>query len=69
MEKGVRVGAPNAFLHLRVAEAYTKVGRNDDARQEIKKLLSMTPDPNYQPAYKEASAGAQKLLDQIDHGA
>jgi hypothetical protein len=30
--------------------------------------LSMTPDQNYQPEYKEASAAAQKLLDQIDHG-
>jgi len=61
-------GEPNAFFHLHLAEAYKKVGRNDDARKEIKKILSMTPDPNYQPEYKEASAAAQKLLDQIDHG-
>jgi hypothetical protein len=27
----------------------------------------MTPDPNYLPEYKEASGGAQKLLDQINH--
>jgi tetratricopeptide (TPR) repeat protein len=68
MEKGLRFGEPNAFLHLHLAEAYKKVGRNDDARREIKKILSMTPDPNYLPEYKEASAAAQKLLDQIDHG-
>src|SRR6185503_2321176 len=68
MEKGQRFGEPNAFLHLHLAEAYSKVGRNDDARKEIKKILSMTPDPNYVPEYKEASAAAQKLLDQIDHG-
>ena len=68
MEKGLPFGEPNAFLHLHLAEAYKKVGRNDDARKEIKKILSMTPDPNYQPEYKEASAAAQKLLDQIDHG-
>lgn len=68
MEKGLRFGEPNAFLHLHLAEAYKKVGRNDDARKEIKKILSMTPDANYQPEYKEASAAAQKLLDQIDHG-
>ena len=68
MEKGLRFGDPNAFLHLHLAEAYKKVGRNDDARREIKKILSMTPDPNYLPEYKEASAAAQKLLDQIDHG-
>ena len=68
MEKGLRFGEPNAFLHLHLSEAYKKVGRNDDARREIKKILSMTPDPNYLPEYKEASAAAQKLLDQIDHG-
>jgi hypothetical protein len=44
------------------------VGRNDDARRELKKILSMTPDPNYLPEYNEASAAAQKLLDQMDHG-
>ena len=68
MEKGLRFGEPNAFLHLHLAEAYKKVGRNDDARRELKKILSMTPDPNYLPEYKEASASAQKLLDQIDRG-
>ena len=67
MEKGLRFGEPNAFLHLHLAEAYKKVGRNDDARRELKKILSMTPDPNYLPEYKEASANAQKLLDQIEH--
>jgi Tfp pilus assembly protein PilF len=67
MEKGLPFGAPNAFLHLHLAEAYKKVGRNDDARREVKKILAMTPDPNYLPEYKEASADAQKLLDQIDH--
>ena len=65
MEQGLRFGEPNAFLHLHLAEAYRKVGRNDDARRELKKILSMTPDPNYLPEYKEASADAQKLLDQI----
>jgi len=67
MEQGLRFGEANAFLHLHLAEAYRKVGRNDDARKELKKILSMTADPNYLPEYKEASADAQKLLDQIDH--
>ena len=29
MEKGLRFGEPNAFLHLHLAEAYMKVGRNE----------------------------------------
>jgi len=68
MEKGLRFGEPNAFLHLHLAEAYKKVGRTDDARGELKKILSMNPDPKYLPEHKEASNDAQKLLNQIDHG-
>jgi tetratricopeptide (TPR) repeat protein len=68
MERGLRFGEPNAFLHLHLAEAYKKVGRNDDARKELKKILSMNPDPKYLPEQKEASRDAQKILDQIDHG-
>jgi tetratricopeptide (TPR) repeat protein len=66
MEQGLRFGEPNAFLHLHLAEAYKKVGRNDDARRELKKILAMNPDPAYAPEYKEASGDAQKLLDEID---
>lgn len=68
MEQGLRFGEPNAFLHLHLAEAYIKVGRNDDARRELKKILSMPPDPNYLPEYKEATTAAQTLLAQLNHG-
>lgn len=67
MEKGLRFGEPNAILHLHLAEAYRKVGRNEDARREINKILAMTPDPDYLPEYREASAGAQKLLGEMGH--
>lgn len=67
MEKGLRFGEPNAFLHLHLAEAYQKVGRDDDARKQLNTILSMTPDQNYLPEYKEASNAARQLLDQIDH--
>jgi hypothetical protein len=62
--RALRFGEPNALLHLHLAEAYKKVGRNDEARRELKKILSMNPDPNYLPEYKEASNAAQKLLGQ-----
>ena len=64
--EGFTFGEPNAFLHLHLAEAYKKVGRNNDARRELKKILDMTPEQSYLPEYKAASADAQKLLDQID---
>jgi Tfp pilus assembly protein PilF len=67
MEKGLRFGEPNAFLHLHLAEAYAKVGRSEDARKQVNTILSMKPDPNYLPEYKEAANDAQKILDQINH--
>lgn len=69
MEKGLRFGEPNAFLHLHLAEAYAKVGRNNDARKQLNTILAMKPDQNYLPEYKEAANDAHKLLDQIDHAA
>jgi tetratricopeptide (TPR) repeat protein len=66
MEKGLRFGEPNAFLHLHLAEAYVKVGRTEDARKQLNTILSMTPDQYYLPEYKEASNAARQLLDHID---
>jgi len=66
MEKGLRFGEPNAFLHLHLAEAYKKLGRSEDARKQVNTILSMKPDPNYLPEYKEASTQAQQMLNQID---
>jgi len=67
LEKGLRFGQPNAFLHLHLAEAYKKVGRDEDARKELNTILAMKPDQDYMPEYKEASTNAQKLLSEIDH--
>jgi Tfp pilus assembly protein PilF len=63
MEKGLRFGEGNAFLHLHLAEAYEKVGRTADARHQLNTIISMTPDQNYLPEYKEAVAEARKLLE------
>lgn len=64
MEKGLRFGKDNAFLRLHLAEAYLAVGRKADARKQIDATLSMTPESDYLPGYKEAEASARKLLDQ-----
>lgn len=64
LEKGLRFGNANAFLRLHLAEAYLKVGRKAEARQQLNAIVSMTPDPNYLPEYKEAAAEAHKLLEQ-----
>jgi TRAP transporter T-component len=61
LEKGLRLGANNAFLRLRLAEAYVAVKRYDDARKQLDALDNIKPDPNYLPEYKEAVAEGQKL--------
>ena|SRR6266480_2351262 len=63
MQKGLRFGESNAFLRLHLAEGYLKVGRTADARQQLNSIISMKPDQNYLPEYKEAVNEAHKLLD------
>jgi len=65
MEKGLRFGQANAFLHLHLAEAYQAVGRSADARQQLNTILSMTPDSNYLPELREAQTQARQMLDKI----
>lgn len=65
MEKGLRFGEGNAFLRLHLAEAYQAVGRTADARKQLEAILSMKPDQEYLPEYKEAAAAARQLQDQI----
>src|SRR6266496_1235418 len=43
MEKGLRFGQTNAFLRLHLAEAYLKVGRTAEARQQLNAIISKTP--------------------------
>jgi len=65
MEKGLHFGEGNAFLRLHLAEAYQAVGRKADARKQLEAILSMTPDPDYLPEYKEAAAEARRMLDSL----
>jgi Tfp pilus assembly protein PilF len=62
MEKGVKIGDANAFLHLHLAEAYLKVGRKADARRQLQAIIDMKPDKDYLPEYKEAVNDARQLL-------
>jgi tetratricopeptide (TPR) repeat protein len=66
MEKGLRVGKTNGWLHLHLAEAYLKVGRTADARQQLNVIITMTPDYDYLPEHKEAVVEARKLLGKAD---
>jgi hypothetical protein len=65
LEKGLRFGSNNALLHLRLAEAYHALGRDQDAQKQVDFILKMTPDPDYVPEYDDAVAGAKMLQKRI----
>lgn len=62
-EKGLRFGADNDFLRLRLAEAYFAVNRDEDGRKQLQVILSETPNPDYLPEHQEAMNEAHKLLE------
>ena len=64
LEKGLSFGEQNAFLRLRLAEAYLAVRRDEDALCQLDAILWMKPDPDYAPEYKEAVAEAHDLLEE-----
>lgn len=65
LEKNLRFGERNALYHLRLAQAYLAVNRQDDARRELERVLNMTPNPAYLPEYDDAVREARKLLDEM----
>jgi len=65
LEKGLRFGASNPLLRLRLAEAYEAANRNGDAKKQIEAILLLTPTPGYEAEHNEAVAEAKKLLEKI----
>src|SRR5260370_37350587 len=60
LEKGLRFGATNALLRLRLAEAYDAANRDSDPRKQIEAILSLSPSPGYEPGHNEAGAKPKK---------
>jgi tetratricopeptide (TPR) repeat protein len=66
LEKGDKLNLQNSMLKLRLAEAYFRTKRFNDAKKELDEIAKMKPDPNYLPEHKEALEGAEKLRQQIE---
>lgn len=62
LEKGLELSPANTNIRLHLAEAYLAVKRDAEARKQIDHLLSMKPDPEYIPEYRECVEKARKLL-------
>ena len=65
LEKGLRYGETNALYHLRLAQAYLAVNREEDARRQLTTLLDMKPGPDYLPEYNDAATQARRLLEEV----
>jgi tetratricopeptide (TPR) repeat protein len=63
LERGMKYGEQNALYRLRLAEAYIRNKRMDDARKQINFILNMQPHPAFVPEHKEAVAKAKELLE------
>ncbi|HYY58286.1 MAG TPA: TRAP transporter TatT component family protein [Pyrinomonadaceae bacterium] len=63
LEKGLKLGPNNPLLRLRLAQAYLRVNRQQDARKQLDAIMALTPDPNYLPEHKEAVTEARKIID------
>jgi TRAP transporter T-component len=63
LERGMKYGDQNALYRLRLAEAYVRNKRMNDAREQINFILNMTPHPAFVPEHKEAAAKARELLE------
>ena len=65
LEKGLKFGADNALLHLRLAEAYLAAHRNADAQKQINEILTMKAAPGFEPEHNEAVTEAKKLQEKL----
>lgn len=65
LERGLRYGEQNSLLRLRLAEAYAKLKRKEDARREINFILNMKPHPDFQPEYEESVEKARDLQQRL----
>ncbi|HEY9401382.1 MAG TPA: TRAP transporter TatT component family protein [Pyrinomonadaceae bacterium] len=63
LERGMKYGEQNALYRLRLAEAYIRNKRMDDARKQLNLILEMTPHPAFVPEHQEALTKAKELLD------
>ena len=63
LEKALQLEKNNSNIRLHLAEAYLKANRNAEAKKQLEYVLSMKPDPDFLPEYKENNEAAKKLLD------
>ncbi len=62
LETALKNEKENMNLHLHLAQAYLATKKDGEARKQLETLLSMKPDPNYMPEYRDCVEKAKKML-------
>ena len=62
LEECLRRHPTDSMSMLYLAESYTAVGRRDDARKVLERMLSLCPDPDYGPELADNQAEARDML-------
>jgi len=62
LEECLRRHPDDSMSMLYLAESYTAVGRRDDARKLLERMLSLCPDPDYSPELADNQAEARNML-------
>ncbi len=62
LEKALETEKNNMNLHLHLGEAYLAVKKEAEARNQLEKVLSMKPNPDYLIESRETIEKAKKLL-------
>jgi len=63
LERGMKYGENNSLLRVRLAEAYIRVKRMNEAREQINFILKMTPHQDFLPEHQESVTKARELLE------
>jgi tetratricopeptide (TPR) repeat protein len=66
LEKGLRFGPNNSLMRYHLAQAYSAVGRDAEAKKQIDAIMSITPEPQFAPEHHDAVEKAKKLLAKIN---
>jgi tetratricopeptide (TPR) repeat protein len=62
LERGLKYGDQNSLLRVRLAEAYLRMKRTNEAREQINFVLKMKPHPDFLPEHEESVTKARELL-------
>jgi tetratricopeptide (TPR) repeat protein len=63
LEKSLQDAPTNALTRLYLAETFKSEGMKDKALEQVKFIIAMTPDPQWEPEHPTIKAEAQRLLD------